>query len=142
MITTIHLIMMFLPYIFHIINCYFKFINPSWLLNNKQQPFRNFWIDIEMNSINENLKLGSSSQQTITYLKRPMKRLVQWQHDIHKSIKTSYQIYAAILLQKNIGEKQSFTPTLLRFVPIPVPHLVQHLMKLISHQVLIKIWPT
>ena len=41
MITTTHLIMMFLPSIFHIINCYFKFINPSWLLNRKRQPRRN-----------------------------------------------------------------------------------------------------
>ena len=37
-IITTHLIMMFLPYIFHIINFYFEFINPSWILNRKQQP--------------------------------------------------------------------------------------------------------
>ena len=41
MIITTHLIMMILPYIVHIINCYFEFINPSWILNRKQQPWRN-----------------------------------------------------------------------------------------------------
>ena len=39
---TTHLIMMFFPSIVHIINWYFEFINPSWLLNSKrQQPRRN-----------------------------------------------------------------------------------------------------
>ena len=38
MIITIHLIMLFLPYIFHIINFYFEFINPSWPLNRKRRP--------------------------------------------------------------------------------------------------------
>ena len=32
-----NMIMMFLPFIVHIINCYFEFISPSWLLNSKQQ---------------------------------------------------------------------------------------------------------
>ena len=35
-----------------------------------------------------------------------MKRLVQWRKDIQKWIETSYQIYAAILLQRNIGENK------------------------------------
>ena len=38
MIITTHLIMMFLPSIVNIINYYFEFINPPWLLNRKQQP--------------------------------------------------------------------------------------------------------
>ena len=40
-IITTHLIIIFLPSIFHILNYYFEFINPSWLLNSKQQPHRN-----------------------------------------------------------------------------------------------------
>ena len=38
---TTHLIMMFLPYIFHIINCNFDLINPSKLINSKRQPRHN-----------------------------------------------------------------------------------------------------
>ena len=41
MIITTHFIMMLLPSIAHIINCYLKFINPSWLLNSKRQPRQN-----------------------------------------------------------------------------------------------------
>ena len=51
---------------------------------------------------------------------------------------TSYQVYEDILLQRNIGEKQVLTPTLSKFLPILVPCIVQHLMKLISYQELIK----
>ena len=35
-----------------------------------------------------------------------MKQLVQWQHDIQKSIETSCNIYADILIQGKIGEKK------------------------------------
>ena len=38
MVITINLIMISLPSIVHILNWYFEFINPSWLLNSKQQP--------------------------------------------------------------------------------------------------------
>ena len=41
MIITTHLVMVFLSFIVHIINCYFKFINQSWTINSKQQPFQN-----------------------------------------------------------------------------------------------------
>ena len=41
MIIKTHFIMMFLPSIFNIINCYFEFIKPSWLLNSKRQPCQN-----------------------------------------------------------------------------------------------------
>ena len=41
MIITTHLIMLSLPSIVHIINCYFEFITPSWLLNSKRQPRQN-----------------------------------------------------------------------------------------------------
>ena len=41
MIFTTHLIMMFLTSIAHIVNCYFEFINPSWILNSKRQPCQN-----------------------------------------------------------------------------------------------------
>ena len=41
MIITNHLIIMFLPYIVPIINCYFEFVNPSCQLNSKQQPRQN-----------------------------------------------------------------------------------------------------
>ena len=41
MIITIHFLVIFLPYIVHIINSYFKFINSPWLLNIKQQPRQN-----------------------------------------------------------------------------------------------------
>ena len=33
--------MVFLPYIVHILKLCFEFINPSWLLNRKQQPNQN-----------------------------------------------------------------------------------------------------
>ena len=36
-----HLIMMLLPSMVHIINWCFESINPSWLLNSKQQPHKN-----------------------------------------------------------------------------------------------------
>ena len=38
MIITIHLVVLFLPSIIHILNWYFEFINPSWLINSKQKP--------------------------------------------------------------------------------------------------------
>ena len=41
-----------------------------------------------------------------------MKRLVQWQQNIQKSIDTSYQIHADILLQINIGEKMFDTDSI------------------------------
>ena len=41
MIVTTHLIMMSLTSIVHIINCYFEFINPYWLLNSKRKPLHN-----------------------------------------------------------------------------------------------------
>ena len=43
MIIKNHMFMIFLTSIVHIINCYFEFINPSWLLNSKQQPFQNLF---------------------------------------------------------------------------------------------------
>ena len=47
MIITTHIIMMFLPYIVHILNWYFEFINPSWLLNRKRQPLPKFVEEIQ-----------------------------------------------------------------------------------------------
>ena len=41
MIITTHFIIMFLPSIVYIINFYFEFIKPSWLLNSKRQPRQN-----------------------------------------------------------------------------------------------------
>ena len=41
MIITTQLTMMFLPSIFHILKCYFGFINLSWILNIKRQPRQN-----------------------------------------------------------------------------------------------------
>ena len=41
MIITICLIRIFLPSIVHILNCYFEFIKPSWLLNSKLKPRQN-----------------------------------------------------------------------------------------------------
>ena len=38
MIITNHCIVVFLPSIFHIINLYFEFIKPYWLINSKRQP--------------------------------------------------------------------------------------------------------
>ena len=41
-----------------------------------------------------------------------MKGLIQWRHGIQKSIKTSYQIYATILLQRKIGEEKFDTDSI------------------------------
>ena len=67
MITTFHLIMIFLTSIFNILNCYFKFINPSQLLNTKQKPLQNL-------------------------LKRYRKRLYQQKIKIRKFIPTNNQL--------------------------------------------------
>ena len=39
-IITTHLIIMLLPYIFHILSWYFESVNPYWLLNSKRQPWQ------------------------------------------------------------------------------------------------------
>ena len=68
MIITTHLIMIFLPSIVQIINCYFEFINPSWLINRKPQPRRFFLKRYRKKFYQREIKPGSSSKQTISWV--------------------------------------------------------------------------
>ena len=66
MIITIHLIMMLLPFIVHILNCYFEFINPSWLRNRKGQPCQFFFKRYRKQLYRRKIKPGSFSQEKPT----------------------------------------------------------------------------
>ena len=105
MIITIHLIMLFLPSIVHLLNLYFEFISSLWLLNTKQQPRKKNLKKYRKRFYQQKIKSESSAQQTISYLKIPTKQLVQCQNSVQISIKIFYHIYAAVIIQRNIGEK-------------------------------------
>ena len=65
-ITTTYLITMLLTSIVHILNFYFEFINPSWLLNSKQQP-RQFFEEIQkaiLSTENKNKGVIPNKQST------------------------------------------------------------------------------
>ena len=77
MIITIHLIVLFLPSVVHILNCYFGFINSPWLLNSKRQPRQNLLKRYRKLLYQRKIKIGISYQQTINCLIITMKQLTQ-----------------------------------------------------------------
>ena len=105
MIITTHLIMIFLPPIVHIINFYFEFINLSWLLNSKRKPRQNLLKRYRKKFYQQKIKIRRFFPTNNQLLETTDEATCTMTTRYLKSIDTFYQIYAAILLQRNIGGK-------------------------------------
>ena len=77
MIIKNHLIIMFLPSIVNILNFYFEFINPYWLINNKQQPHQNLLKRYRKQLYQQKIKTRKFFPKKINCLKRPMRQLTR-----------------------------------------------------------------